>query len=166
MLTTLPLFFLNLKNTIILFDEVENSLFPDVQRELISYYTKLAPEAQFFFATHSPIIATQFEPCERFILKFDENGFVKAVRSDSPEGATLDNLLLKDFGLGTILTEKGQEMWDEFIETKRKIVFEKNEERKVELINKYLKIGTDYNFAIYEKNNEKLQFGSCKTKIS
>ncbi len=152
-LSMLPLFELNTNNTIVLVDEPERSLFPDIQRELISKYSNISTNAQFFFATHSPIIATQFEACERFILKFDNNGFVKAVRGDSPEGAALDILLLNDFGLETILTKKAQEMWEEFIEIRRKIVFEKNEDRKVELINRYVKIGTDYNFAIYEKNS-------------
>jgi hypothetical protein len=75
--TSIPIYKINLNQGVILFDEPERSLFPDIQRELIGHYTSLAPEAQFFFATHSPIIASAFEPCERFILYFDENGEVK-----------------------------------------------------------------------------------------
>lgn len=75
-LSVMPLLGLDTKETIILIDEPENSLFPDIQRTLIKTYTELAPEAQFFFATHSPIIASQFEPWEIVELKFDENGNV------------------------------------------------------------------------------------------
>jgi predicted ATPase len=75
-LTATPLFQLDTENTLVLFDEPERSLFPDIQRTLINYYTELAPEAQFFFATHSPIIASQFEPWEIVELKFNENGNV------------------------------------------------------------------------------------------
>jgi ABC-type multidrug transport system ATPase subunit len=75
-LTATPLLILNKKDCTILFDEPERSLYPDIQRELIKYYTDLAPEAQFFFATHSPIIVSQFDPWEIVELKFDENGKV------------------------------------------------------------------------------------------
>ncbi len=65
------------ENPIILFDEPENSLYPDIQRIMIDYYTQIAPDAQFFFATHSPLIASQFEPWEVVELGFDENGKVQ-----------------------------------------------------------------------------------------
>jgi predicted ATPase len=76
LLSAIPLALIETQHKIILFDEPERSLFPDVQRTLIKYYTDLAPEAQFFFATHSPIIASQFEPWEIVELKFDESGNV------------------------------------------------------------------------------------------
>jgi predicted ATPase len=75
-LNTFPIFILVDYLGIVLIDEPENSLFPDIQRTLIKTYRNLAPEAQFFFATHSPIIASQFEPWEIVELKFDENGNV------------------------------------------------------------------------------------------
>lgn len=64
------------ENMVVLMDEPENSLYPDIQRILVPHYTKLAPQAQFFFATHSPIIASAFEPWEIVELKFDDKGFV------------------------------------------------------------------------------------------
>lgn len=76
--TAIPLYKLNTKETIVLFDEPERSLYPDLQRMIIPYYTKtLAPDAQFFFATHSPVIASSFEPWEIVELEFDENGYVQ-----------------------------------------------------------------------------------------
>ena len=75
-LTITPLFQLNTEDTIILVDEPERSLYPDIQTEIIDYYTELAPRAQFFFATHSPIIASTFEPWEIVELKFNEQGIV------------------------------------------------------------------------------------------
>ena len=155
MLTTLLLFFLDTKNTIVLFDEPENSLYPDVQQELITFYTQLATDAQFFFATHSPIIASQFEACERFILKFDDKGFVKAVRGDAPEGVEPNFILLNDFGLKTVFTPKGEEKWKEFVELKSKIHFEKDEKVKQELMDKYMEIGIKYNFGNNEKNSKR-----------
>jgi predicted ATP-dependent endonuclease of OLD family len=75
-LTMTPLFKLNTDDSIILLDEPERSLYPDIQTEIINYYTELAPNAQFFFATHSPIIASAFEPWEIVELKFNKQGTV------------------------------------------------------------------------------------------
>lgn len=69
--TTIPLYQLKPKNAIILIDEPERSLYPDIQRSIIDVYVNLAPKCQFFFATHSPIIASAFEPWEIVELKFD-----------------------------------------------------------------------------------------------
>lgn len=70
--TVIPLFQLKPGNAVILIDEPERSLYPDVQISIIDDYVKLAPGCQFFFATHSPIIAAFFEPWEIVELKFDK----------------------------------------------------------------------------------------------
>jgi energy-coupling factor transporter ATP-binding protein EcfA2 len=69
--TVIPLYQLKPQNAIVLIDEPEHSLYPDVQKNLVDNYVKLAPGCQFFFATHSPIIASSFEPWEIVELKFD-----------------------------------------------------------------------------------------------
>ncbi len=73
-LSALPLYLLKPKDTIILFDEPERSLYPDLQRTIVDYYTSLAEDCQFFYATHSPIIASSFDPWEIVELKFTEQG--------------------------------------------------------------------------------------------
>jgi len=151
-LTATPLFQLNTKDAVILFDEPERSLFPDIQRTLINYYTELAPEAQFFFATHSPLIASQFEPCERFILTFDEEtGFVKAHRGIAPEGDDANDLLSKDFAT-EVLTPKGVEKYQEFIRLRSEIRKETNPEKKEELSIKYFELANQYNFKLPNAN--------------
>lgn len=74
--TATPLFTLNTDKTVVLMDEPERSLYPDIQQDIINYYSECAPNAQFFYATHSPIIASSFDPWEIFELKFDEKGKV------------------------------------------------------------------------------------------
>jgi len=69
--TVIPLFQLKPGNAVILVDEPERSLYPDIQAGIIDTYVKLAPGSQFFFATHSPIITSAFEPWEIVELKFD-----------------------------------------------------------------------------------------------
>lgn len=69
--TALPLYSSKPLNTVILFDEPERSLYPDIQREIVDIYTSLTTDCQFFYATHSPIIASSFEPWEIVELKFN-----------------------------------------------------------------------------------------------
>ncbi len=146
LLSVIPLALMETAHRVILIDEPENSLFPDIQRTLINYYTQLAPEAQFFFATHSPLIASQFEPCERFILSFDENGNVQAKNGIAPQGDDPNDLLTKDFGLRNLLGEKGLEAFERFVALKMMIRNEKNQEKGDALMNEYLKLQREYNF--------------------
>jgi len=75
--TIIPLYQLRPGNAVILMDEPERSLYPDYQTTIIDTYINLAPGSQFFFATHSPMIASCFEPWEVIELKFDhETRFV------------------------------------------------------------------------------------------
>lgn len=75
-LSALPLYLLKPENSTILFDEPETSLYPDLQRIIIDYYSGFTKDSQFFYATHSPIIASSFEPWEIVELKFDDKGNV------------------------------------------------------------------------------------------
>ncbi len=75
-LSALPLYLLKPKNSLVLFDEPETSLYPDLQRIIIDYYQSFTKDSQFFYATHSPIIASSFEPWEIIELKFDQKGHV------------------------------------------------------------------------------------------
>ena len=149
--TALPLMQLPLDNAIVLIDEPERSLFPDVQRMLVQYYTGLAPKSQFFFATHSPIIAAAFDPAERFILTFGEDGYVKATRGTAPEGDDPNDLLVKDFGMNQLLGEKGLKMFERFVELKILIKNETSLDKKTDYINEYMEIGRAYNFGLDEK---------------
>ena len=112
LLTALPLFLLKPEETLILCDEPERSLYPNLQKMIIDYYTSLTKDSQFFFSTHSPIIAASFEPWEVVELKFDDKGFVyqekyydkkKERHIDNyniiPSYLTYDLMLSKVFGL-------------------------------------------------------------------
>jgi len=71
--TAMPLFEIKPKNAIILIDEPERSLYPNLQQKVVDFYTGLGDNCQFFFATHSPIIASSFDPWEIIELKFDDS---------------------------------------------------------------------------------------------
>jgi AAA domain, putative AbiEii toxin, Type IV TA system len=72
-LTAMALYLLKPEKSTILIDEPERSLYPDLQRTIINYYQGMAKDSQFFYATHSPIIASSFEPWEIVELKFDKD---------------------------------------------------------------------------------------------
>jgi ABC-type lipoprotein export system ATPase subunit len=74
--TMIPLFSDKPTDALIFFDEPERSLYPDIQTKIVDFYTSLAPGSQFFFATHSPLVASSFDPWEIVELKFKENGTV------------------------------------------------------------------------------------------
>ena len=144
--TAIPLYKFDTTDTVILFDEPERSLFPDIQRGLIDYYISLAPTAQFFFATHSPIIASAFEPCERFILYFDENGEVRFHNGVAPEGDDPNDILSEDFGLEELMLPKGLEEYKRYRRLAVEIRNEKDAKRKDELIIERAKLGDLYRF--------------------
>lgn len=137
------------RNSIILMDEPENSLYPDVQREIVTHFEELTENCQFFYATHSPIIASSFEPYERFILKFDSQKNVIVEKGSAPAGTHFNDILYKEYDVET-LGEKGKEMWKQFIELPNQILLETDNEKKQELMSEYLEIGTTYNFRANE----------------
>ena len=95
-LTALPLYGLKPKDSIILFDEPERSLYPDIQTEIVDFYTSMAENSQFFFATHSPLVAASFEPWEIVELKFnEETGNVEQeLYYDVEKGRHVDNYII------------------------------------------------------------------------
>lgn len=91
--------YLQPKDFVILIDEPENSLFPDIQKRIVSAYTSIGSDNQFFFATHSPLVVAQFEPCEIFPLDFDKQGrVVLKERPIGSEGWSGDEMLAYWFG--------------------------------------------------------------------
>lgn len=141
----LPLYKFSTEDSIILIDEPERSLYPDIQMELMDYYKNLAPEAQFIVATHSPFIAASFEPDERFILYFDNEGKVAVRRGTSPIGDDPNDMLYNDFGIDYI-NKYGKKVYNEYLEKRRQLLFEKDEEVKQKLQDEIESIGDKYNF--------------------
>jgi predicted ATP-dependent endonuclease of OLD family len=145
LLSFLPLFKFDTKDSIILIDEPERSLYPDMQMDLMDHYQKLAPEAQFIIATHSPFIAASFEPEERFILYFDKEGKVTVRRGSSPIGDDPNDMLKNDFGVN-YYNKHGEEAYKKYLKLKEALAKEKNPTKKKELLLETVKLGDTYNF--------------------
>lgn len=145
MLSIFPLFELDTNNAIVLIDEPERSLFPDIQIDLIENYKKIAPKAQLIVATHSPFIAASFEPEERFILYFDENGKVAVRQGESPIGDDPNDILSNDFKVN-YYNSFGQEAYRKYISLKEKMASETNPQKKKELLKEVSQLGDEYKF--------------------
>lgn len=134
------------KGGVVLIDEPENSLYPDFLFGLLAHYEQTASGSQMFFATHSPIVAAQFKPEERFILEFDPDRGVIVRRGVTPEGDDPNDILLKDFAVRTLYGEKGLASWNRFRELNRLIENESDPAARKSLLREYLELGRDYNF--------------------
>lgn len=146
LLSLLPLYYFKEKASMILIDEPERSLYPDMQIDLMDNYKNIAPNSQFIIATHSPFIAAAFEPDERFILYFDAGGSVKVKRGSSPIGDDPNDILYNDFGLETLLNKTGQEIYNDYLKKKQQVLFEENPIKKEALQKEIEKIGDKYDF--------------------
>lgn len=145
LLSLFPLFHLNTKDALILVDEPERSLFPDIQVDLISFYQRLAPEAQFIIATHSPFIAAAFEPEERFILYFDRNGKVRVRKGESPIGDDPNDMLQNDFKVD-FYNQFGKDAYKQYTDLKQRLLKEIEPDKKKEILVELTKLGDKYNF--------------------
>jgi GTPase SAR1 family protein len=145
LLSMFPLFEIDTTDAIILVDEPERSLFPDMQIDLIGHYQKMAPNAQFIVATHSPFIAAAFEPEERFLLYFDEKGKVAVRRGESPIGDDPNDMLKNDFKIN-YYNEFGKKAYQDYLDLKRKVAEEPQPKKKKELIVELAALGDKYNF--------------------
>lgn len=129
----------------LLIDEPENNLFPDFLYDLIETYSNIISNTQFFVSTHSPIIAAQFEPYERIILDFNDDGSVNTKRGETPIGDDPNDMLVKDFGIRSLLGKEGVRNWERYIELKTLIPLTDGQE-KGKLISEFMEIGNKYNF--------------------
>jgi hypothetical protein len=97
-------------------------------------------------ATHNPIIAAQFEPCERVILDFDDEGKVFARKGVSATGDDPNDLLVHDFNIRSLLGTEGIIKWERYLELKNIIRKESEPVKKEKLVEELMEIGSNYNF--------------------
>ncbi|MDD5306576.1 MAG: AAA family ATPase [Deltaproteobacteria bacterium] len=137
----------------LLVDEPENSLFPDFLFNLMETYDKIVgnedgnSNTQMFFATHNPIIAAQFQPHERIILEWDENGHVVAKKGRAPIGDDPNDLLRKDFELTHLMGKAGEAKWQEYLDLRAQIRRSDDKAEKDDLLARASELGQSYGFS-------------------
>ena len=155
--TTLPLYYLKSQEGIIMIDEPESSLHPNTQHILIDFYKSVGTKMQLIFATHSPILASSFEPWEVIELKFNEKGKVERKAYFKGENHVdnyhirpmylqWDSLFMKMFGLENDSNEVRNDMLMELAILKRDLKNSNGKDKK-ELQEKYEKLAEQLDWA-------------------
>jgi energy-coupling factor transporter ATP-binding protein EcfA2 len=138
----------DVQRAFVLVDEPENSLFPDFLFDLIETWEEIlrrGASTQLFVATHNPIIAAQFEPYERVVLEWDDEGRVTARHGVAPKGDDPNDVLSQDFQLPNLMGPEGRRQWQRYLEL-RKRLRRANEEDKAQLLAEAAEIGRRYRF--------------------
>ncbi len=89
---------LNIKG-VVLIDEIESHLHLEWQVKIIPTLKKLFPNTTFYIATHSPLVLSQLEEGEAYLLKRDEDGVVRSQIINSPNTRLLENVLPEAFDI-------------------------------------------------------------------
>lgn len=149
-LSSLPIYLLRENLSIVLFDEPERSLFPDIQKLLPDHYTSLAPDAQFFFVTHSPFFAAGFNEDERINLYFNDAGYVTqdtVTKGFSPRGDDANDMLFNDFKVSS-MNEYGLKMHKRYLELNNEADYQLAQGLTVDkkLLKEIREPGDKYNF--------------------
>jgi len=84
---------------LVLIDEIEQHLHPELQTRIVQELTTTFPDCQFVLTTHSPLVALGADPSQLVVLHRDNNGVVWAAdrvpdyRTYSPEDVLTDDRL-------------------------------------------------------------------------
>ncbi len=107
----------------VLIDEPEDSLFPDFLFELTAVWEEIlkGSSTQLFVATHSPIVAAQFEPWQRIVLEWDGHGHVTAKHGRAPKGDDPNDVLRQDFDLPELMGPAGVDAWRRYLELRDQV---------------------------------------------
>ncbi len=89
---------LNVKG-VVLIDEIESHLHVEWQTRIIPTLKELFPNTTFYIATHSPLVLSQLDEGEAYLLKRGEDNVVRSQIIDSPNKRILANVLRDAFGI-------------------------------------------------------------------
>lgn len=153
LLFSISLFILKPQKTLILFDEPERSLHPQMQLFFIKHILSLLQNSQIIFATHSPTVASHFDPWEIVELKYDDNGKVfRKPYYDEAKGNHIDNYSIKPKFL----------RWDSIFKEMFGIILDGDDERQAA----FLKL-TELKGELLEfKKNNQLESEDAKNKLT
>ncbi|MEZ4887521.1 MAG: AAA family ATPase [Chitinophagales bacterium] len=109
---------LNIKNSIILVDEPEDSLHPSWQSRMAKFYNNIGKNNQVFLATHSPHIIASVKPESLFLLAINEETqkveVINMGKTDQPTKGLEPNRVLQEImGLESLRDVETQEKIDE-----------------------------------------------------
>jgi hypothetical protein len=103
---------------VVVIDEPENHLHPQLQRSLLPDFTRVFPSAQFIAATHSPLVVSSVSDSNVYVLNYDEDRKVKCQQLDLVNRAGSSNEILRDvLGVPVSAPEWAEEKLDSLVES-------------------------------------------------
>lgn len=89
---------LNVKG-VVLIDEIESHLHIEWQTKILPTLKTLFPNTTFYIATHSPLVLSQLDEGEAYLLKRDDDKVVRSSVINSPNTRLLENVLQDAFNV-------------------------------------------------------------------
>lgn len=151
---------------IILIDEFDKHLHPKWQSNLISTLRDTFPYIQFIMTTHNPMSILDREADEITTLK-EIDGELKAVKNIGTKNIDVGTILLKYFGVDSLVGDEMQYKIKELTDLKLQGDLNEKEYEKLEELEEYFEYtpATNFiynrayfNFLIFLKNNENIDF--------
>ncbi|UYZ69204.1 AAA family ATPase [Moraxella bovis] len=84
---------------VVLIDEIESHLHSEWQIKIIPTLKNLFPNTIFYIATHSPLVLSQLNEGEAYLLKRDDDNVVRSHLINSPNTRLLEDVLQDAFGV-------------------------------------------------------------------
>ena len=99
---------------VVIIDEIESHLHVGWQSQIIPKLKELLPNTIFYIATHSPLVLSQLEEGEAYLLERDEDGVVRSKVIDSPNKRVFESVIKEAFGVNlSELKRKSMEHTDQ-----------------------------------------------------
>lgn len=89
---------LNVKG-VVLIDEIESHLHVEWQTKIIPTLKNLFKNTTFYITTHSPLVLSQLQEGEAYLLQKDKDGVVRSEMINSPNTRLLENVLQDTFNI-------------------------------------------------------------------
>lgn len=83
-------------NFVVIIDEPENHLHPELQRTILPNFLKAFPNAQFIVSTHNPFIISSVPDSNVYVLDYNENNAVVSKKLDIINRAGSSNDILRE----------------------------------------------------------------------
>lgn len=89
---------------VLTFDEPENHLHPEMQKNLLPNFLKAFPNTQFIVATHNPFIISSVPDSNVYVLNFNPNGRVESILLENIQKSGSANDILREvLGIDTTM---------------------------------------------------------------
>jgi hypothetical protein len=89
---------------VVVIDEPETHLHPELQQRLLPDLLKAFPRAQFVISTHNPFMVTSVPESNVYVLRYNENGKVESSQlSVANKAGTADVILMEVLGVPSTL---------------------------------------------------------------